>query len=73
MEEEFVDFVAGDCTFVKSLLSLLGNVHEHLDLLWNLSHKIKFCFLFHLFQSIYFVFKSPSVVVFVHLTSLVSP
>ncbi|KAL0706920.1 hypothetical protein Bca4012_073346 [Brassica carinata] len=67
MEEEFVDFVVGDCAFVKSVLSLLRNVHEHLDLLWNLSHKIKFCFLLSSLSKHNFVFESPSVVVFVHL------
>ena len=51
VDEEFADFVAIDCAFVKYVLSLLGNVHGHLDLLWNLRHKIKFVFSFICFKA----------------------
>ncbi|KAF3537815.1 hypothetical protein F2Q69_00024035 [Brassica cretica] len=41
MEEEFVDFVAGDRAFVKSVLLLPRNTHEHSDLLWNLESRLR--------------------------------
>ena len=71
MEEDLVDFVARDCAFVKSVLSLLGKYSRTFGS--SMEFKFLFCFLLSSLSKQNFYFESPTDVVFVRLTSLGSP